>query len=75
MLEPHEKAAAALQGWQLVEVFDTRTRLLRPEILPLNFDGVFRNARAALGAVVYRAREGEIVAIKAVRFVMQGLKK
>ena len=74
MLEPHEAALARRQGWLLAEVYDLRTKRLRPEVLPIAFTKPFDTARKAVVWVANRAKMGDAVAQKALHLVMQGLK-
>ncbi len=74
MLTPQETASARLQGWLLADVFDTQTRKVRPQILPVIFTPPMTHANAATAFVVAKARANDAVALKALRCVMQGLK-
>lgn len=74
LLQTHEAAEASAQGWALVDVFDTRSSRLAPQILPIHFNGPFKHARAATAWVATRARSNDPLALKALRIVVQGHK-
>jgi hypothetical protein len=72
MLQPYEIELARNQGWQLVEVFDPRTRRLTVQIHPVKFAPPFTHVELAGSWVVNRARSGDTLAKKALKFVIQG---
>jgi hypothetical protein len=74
MLEPHEAGRARSQGWLLADVYDARSKLTRPQILPITFAKPFNNVRVATQWVAERARGGDSLAMKALSIVMKGLK-
>lgn len=74
MLTPYETETARSQGWLLADVFDPRSKKLRPQILPITFKPPFSRAEQATLFVVRRARENDPLALKAVRLIVQGQK-
>jgi hypothetical protein len=71
MLQPYEIELARSQGWQLVEVFDPRTQRLTAQIHPIKFAPPFPRVELAGSWVVNRARSGDALAKKALKFVVQ----
>lgn len=76
LLSEHEIREAASQGWSVCTVVDQaagRMRL-RPQILPLEFKPPFSTAEKASRWVIQRAQQGDKLALRALRLVVQGNK-
>ncbi len=72
LLSIEEDTRAAAQGWCIEYVFDCKSDRLNVVILPINFVKPLHNSYAAAALVVSQARDGNALAVKALRLLQRG---
>lgn len=75
LLTTDEDKLAASQGWGLHHVYDMNVSQWVIRVLPVAFQDPLPHAEAAGAYVVNLARQGQPVALKALRFLMHGVPK
>lgn len=72
LLTEHEAASARQQGWLLCPVYCLNKKRWQNTILPVEFKAPFNNASKMGAWVISRARQGDALALKALRLLVQG---